>query len=115
MQTLEQMFNLETLTTERGYCKVKGETLWRDVVIDEDFREDSIAEIIGMLTKGCRKKKEYKLAFRYVFRNVPVHTWFAYRFFYSFRTRSWEYIVGQDAVSEFRLIRKNLMDLYRMA
>ena len=112
---IEQMFNLETLTAERGYCKVKDTTLWRDIAIDEDFREESIEEIIEMLTKGCRKKAEYKRVFRYVFRNIPVHTWFAYRIFYNFRTRSWDYITGQDAVSEFRMIRKNLMALYNMA
>lgn len=110
-----QMFNLTTLTTERGYCKVKDKTLWRDVAIDEDFREESIEEITEMLTKGCRKKGEYKRAFRYVFRNVPVHAWFAQRIFYNFRTRSWRYIEGQDGISEFRMIRKDLMALYDMA
>lgn len=110
-----QGFNLTTLTTERGYCKVKDKAMWRDVVIDEDFREESIEEITEMFTKGCRKKCEYKRAFRYVFRNVPVHAWFAQRIFYNFRTRSWDYIVGQDGVSEFRMIRKSLLALYDMA
>lgn len=108
----EQDFNLTTLTTERGYCKVKGEAMWRDVIIDEDFREESIEEITEMLTKGCRKKDKYKRAFRYVFRNVPLHAWFAQRIFYNFRTRSWRYIEGQDRANEFRMIRKGLMALY---
>lgn len=111
----KQDFNLTTLTTGRGYCKVKGEAMWRDVIIDENFREESIEEITEMLTKGCRKKDEYKHVFRYVFRNVPVHAWFAHRIFYNFRTRSWEYIVGQDGASEFRMIRKSLLALYDMA
>lgn len=108
----KQDFNLTTLTTGRGYCKVKGEAMWRDVIIDENFREESIEEITEMLTKGCMEKDRYKRALRYVFRNVPLHAWFTQRIFYDFRTRSWNYIVGQDRISEFRIIRKGLVALY---
>lgn len=101
VEKLVNQFTLENLTTGRAYLKNGG---WSDIKIDEDFKEESINQILDVLG-GWEKTKE---AMRFNIRNTPISAWFASRIVYEPKRNTWTYVAGQDYPSELATIRKQL-------
>lgn len=98
---LVSQFTLEHLTTERAPLIIGG---WSDIKIDEDFKKESVNQILDLL--GGLDTTKNKIAFK--IKNTPVHGWFAQRIIFEPLRNKWVYIAGQDYTSELRTIRKEL-------
>jgi len=98
---LVNQFTLENLTTERAYLIGLG---WNDIKIDEDFKKESVSQIVELL--GGRQATKDRIKF--VIRNTPVSSWFAQRIIFEPLRNKWVYIAGQDYPSELQEIRNQL-------
>lgn len=98
---LVNQFKLENLTTERACLIASG---WENIKIDEDFKKESVSQIVELL--GGRQATKDRIKF--VIRNTPIHNWFAQRIVFEPLRNKWVYIAGQDYPSELQEIRNTL-------
>ena len=98
---LVNQFTLENLTTERA-CLIAGG--WQNIKIDEDFKNESISQIVNLLG-GIKATKE---KIKFVIKNTPVSSWFASRIVFEPLINKWTYIAGQDYPAELQEIRNQL-------